>query len=337
MKQWSLVPGKGIQSLQLIETEQPQPSVGELRIKIMATSINARDLMIASGHYPAPTAEQLIPLSDGAGIVTAIGEGIEGFNINDRVVIPFNPAYLDGRREPWMFLHALGALDNGVLAEEIVQKATAVVKLPDNISFETAACFPCAGVTAWNALFESGRLLLGDNVLIIGTGGVSLIALQLAKAAGANVIITSSSDSRLEKARALGADAAIDYIKNPEWQDKVKEFTSGLGANMVIESAGPPTIEKSIKATAVGGRVAQIGFKGMEGKVSPLDLVMGGVIIVPIQVGSRRFLERLVRAYSVNNLEAPIGQKFSFGNAPEAFAALEQGEAFGKIVINGFA
>lgn len=334
IRYWTLESGKGTQTLELSDIKQQYPGPGEIRIKIVTSSLNARDLMIALGHYPLPVAERVTPLSDGAGIVTAIGEGVNNFVIGDRIVIPFNPYHLDGEMEQWMAPHALGALDSGVLAEEIIQKAAAVVKLPSNVSFKTAATLPCAGVTAWNALFESGPLYPGDNVLIIGTGGVALIALQLAKIAGAHVIITSSDDKRLDKARKLGANIGINYVKNPDWHEQVREVTRGVGANVVVESAGPPTIEKSVKAAASNSRVAQIGFKGMEGKVSPLDLVMGGVTIVPIQVGSRRFLERLVHACAVNNLETPVGQEFAFENAPNAFASLEKGDVFGKIIIN---
>lgn len=205
-----------------------------------------------------------------------------------------------------------------------------------NISFEQAAALPCAGTTAWNALFEVGVLRPGQTVLTIGTGGLSLIALSLAKAAGAFVGITSSDDDRLEQAKELGADFGINYKNTPDWHEAVRAITQGVGADVILENAGPPSIAASVKCAAQEGRVCQIGWKGLDGPaINPLDMAMSGVSVVPIQGGSGRMLERLVKAVAVNNITVPIAHTFLFDEAREAFDMLENGRAFGKVVVKG--
>ncbi len=334
MKTWMLTPGGGPRSLELIDVALPQPGPGQVRVRMEAASLNARDLMIADGHYPGSLADTVIPLSDGAGRVSALGPGVDGVDVGARVVIAWNPAHLDGHHQPWMMDKALGALHPGLLRHEVVVDASALVALPEAVSFEQAACLPCAGSTAWNALFVVGALRPGQIVLATGTGGLSLIALQLAKAAGAVFGITSADDERLALARRLGADFTINYATRADWHEAVKEATDGVGAHVILENAGPVSIAQSMKAAAQGGRVCQIGWKGIEGPpVDIIDMAMTGASLVPIQGGSRRMLAELVAAVAANRIEVPVAKTFAFEDAPLAFASMARGHAFGKVVI----
>lgn len=332
---WKLKPGKGLESLFLTDSMEQPLNYGQVRVSIKANSINARDIMVAMGQSPMPVGEEIVPLSDGAGVVTEVGDGVTRVAPGDRVVVTFNPAHQNGPFEPYMAANALGELRSGLLSRETVLEEMALVKLPDNVSFEQAACLPCVGVTAWNALFESGPLKPGQTVLATGTGMVSLMAMQLAKAAGVSFGITSSDDEKLHRAMELGADFTVNYRDNPQWDHSVRSATSGQGADVVLETVGPPSIATSVKAAASGGRVMQIGLTGMEGPaISPLDLLVGGVSVIPVMVGSRAMLECLVACMSINNLTMPVHARFSFEEAPNAFSSFVSGESFGKIVIS---
>lgn len=331
---WTLRPGEGAASMRLKDKQCEALKPGQVRVDLKAWSLNARDVMVAMGHSPMPVAEELVPLSDAAGVVTEIGENVTRVLVGDRVVITFNPAHQSGAFEPHMGAHAFGEMSQGLLTKEQVLDETALVKLPDSVSFEQAACLPCAAVTVWNALFESGSLFPGQTVLATGTGTVSLIAMQFAKAAGARFGITSSSDAKLERAQALGADFGVNYRERPDWDQAVHEATNGAGADIVLETAGPPSIATSVKATAQNGRVVQIGFKSFEGPaVNMLDLVLRGIRIVPIMVGSRVMLQRVVAAVSANDIKIPIHATIPFNDAPMALAMQSNGDAFGKITI----
>lgn len=331
---WTLRPGHGIESLKLNEGSSPPLQPGQVRVRIQANSLNARDVMVASGQSPMPVGDEIVPLSDGAGIVDEVGDGVQRVVPGDRVVITFNPAHQSGPFEPHMAPQALGEMRSGVLAREVVIEEMAVVKLPDSISFEQAACLPCVAVTAWNALFETGNLFPGQTVLATGTGMVSLAAMQLAKAAGVRFGVTSSDDHKLERAMEMGADFGVNYRLRPDWAIAVREKTGGEGAHVVLETAGPPSIATSVKAAARGGRVVQIGLKAMEGPaIGVLDLLVGGVSVIPVMVGSRAMLERVVSAVSANEIPFPIHSSFRFEDAPQAFQSFMSGESFGKTVI----
>ena len=332
---WTLRPGQGISSLELKNSDKQPLGRGEVRVSIKANSINARDTMAAMGQSPLPLGDEIIPLSDGSGIVEEIGDGVSRVALGDRVVMTFNPAHQSGPFEAYMAIDALGEIRPGVLASEVVIEEMAVVKLPDSISFEQAACLPCVAVTAWNALFESGPLMPGQTVLATGTGTVSLTAMLLAKAAGVRFGITSSDDAKISRAKELGADFGINYRQRPDWDQAVRESTAGVGAHVVLETAGPPSIATAIRATAQGGRVMQIGFKGIEGPpINVLDLLVGGVTVMPVMVGSRAMLERVVSAVEVNEIGIPIHARFGFEEAPRAFESFMSGESFGKTVIS---
>lgn len=331
---WTLRPGEGTASMTL-KDRAPEPLMpGQARVALKAWSLNARDIMVAAGQSPVPVARELTPLSDAAGIVTEIGEGVSRVAVGDRVVLAFNPAHQAGAFEPWMGAHAFGEMAQGLLSTERVLDQMALVRLPEQISFEQAACLPCAAVTVWNALFEVGPLRPGQTVLATGTGPVSLIALRFAKAAGARVGITSSDDAKLARARALGADFGVNYRAQADWHQAVRAATDGKGADVVLETAGPPSIATSVKAAAQDGRVVQIGFKAFDGPaISMLDLVMGGIRVMPVMVGSRVMLDRVVAAVSVNAIEIPIHSTVSFADAPLAFETQMSGAAFGKVTL----
>ncbi|MEL7514387.1 MAG: NAD(P)-dependent alcohol dehydrogenase [Pseudomonadota bacterium] len=330
---WTLTPGDGIASLSLKDAPETGLLPGQARVALKAWSLNARDLMVAYGMSPVETAPELVPLSDTAGVVTEVAQDVTGVAVGDRVVVTFNPAHQSGAFEPYMGVFAHGEASQGVLAQDRVFDARALVSLPDGISFAQAACLPCAAVTAWNALFEVGQLKPGQTALTTGTGTVSLIALLLAKVAGAGVGVTSSDPAKLAQAADLGADFGVNYRDRPDWDAAVKEATGGHGADVVVETAGPPSIATAVRAAAQNGTVAQIGLKGVEGPAVSILEMLSGVRIVPIMVGSRTLLERVVAAVVQNNIEIPVHQRFDFADAPAAFDALQAGNAFGKITI----
>lgn len=331
MQHWTIRPGGGVGSLERAETADREPGPGEVRVRIAAASLNARDVMIAVGHYPMPTGETVVPLSDGAGTVDATGEGVERFAPGARVVIAWNPDHISGPHRPWMAPRSLGAAVPGVLAETVIVREEALVALPEGMSFSQAACLPCAGTTAWNALFESGPPLVpGSAMVATGTGALSLIGGLIAKAAGARAVITSSDTDRIERAKAIGLDGGALYT-DEDWPERTRELTGG--ADVVLENAGPPSIAASVRAAGPGGRVCQIGWKGMEGpSLDAIAMAMGGVSVVPIQGGSRDMLERLVAAVDVNGIEVPIAERVGFADAPRAFEA-QMAEPFGKVVV----
>ena len=334
-RSWILNPGQGIDSLKLEGRDSDSIGRHDVRIALKAASLNARDLMIADGLSPMPALENLVPLSDGAGEVVEIGDDVSRVSVGDRVVIAFNPAHQTGNYQPWMEPSALGAATQGVLREEVVLNEMAVVPIPETISYEQAACLPCAGVVAWNAMFESGQFVPGMTVLATGTGNVSLAAIRLAKSAGARVGVTSSSNEKIQHAISLGADFGVNYRDRSDWDQHVIEQTGGHGADIILENAGPPSVATSVKAAAQHGRVMQIGWKGFEGPaVSVIDMALGSISLIPVMVGSRSMLERLVAAVDVNQIEIPIHETFEFDQAPAAFLEAQSGQASGKIVIS---
>ena len=244
MRAYEIIPGTTVEAIRLTERSAPVACAGQVVIDIRARSINFRDVINISGSRDgSPKTTGVIPCSDGAGVVAAVGEGVTRLKVGDRVAGAFMPDWLNGPMTPEVQAGALGGTVDGVLAEQIALPATGVVKIPEHLTFEEAATLPCAGVTAWYAQFVGGHILPGDTVLLLGTGGVSIFSLQFAKMAGARVILTSSSDEKLERARALGADHVINYRRQPEWQNAVLEFTDGKGADHAVEVGGPDTFE----------------------------------------------------------------------------------------------
>lgn len=321
--------------LHLAERPLAAPGPGEVRIRVMACSINYRDQLIARGQYLSGSLTAAgTPLSDGAGVVDAVGEGVTSLQPGDRVQGTFFQDWLSGPPTPLMG-DALGAPPAaGMLADTVILPERGVVPMARSLSFAEAATLPCAGVTAWNALFCGIRPLQpGANVLLIGTGGVSVLALQLAKAAGARVIATSSSDTKLERMRALGADMTINYRAEPEWGRKAAELAGGGGVDHVVEVGGPGTLAQSMQAVGFGGEIALIGVLSMAGDTSPMPMMVKGASLRGIFVGSAEMARDLNAFVGQHGIKPAIGKVFAFEDAPAAYAYQASPDLFGKVVI----
>jgi NADPH:quinone reductase-like Zn-dependent oxidoreductase len=310
------------------------PGPGEVRVRVRAVSLNYRDLLICRGHYPLPVKSDLIPVSDGAGQIVAVGSAVDGLTVGDRVMTHFFTDWIGGRIGKALVGATLGGSVDGVLAEEIVLPARAVMAISDSIAFEEAATLPCAAVTAWNALFDTARLCSGDTVLLQGTGGVSTFALQLAKAQGITVIQTSSSDDKLREARVRGADEVINYLNTPDWDQVVLAMTDGRGVDAVVEVGGAGTLERSIRSTRMGGTVAAVGLVTGLGTIDPLPILTGVVRVAGVFVGSHAMAGQMLRLIATTGIRPVIDRIFEFEKAIEAYAYLEGGSVgSGKIVI----
>lgn len=335
MRAWMLPAGcASTEQLYLAEAPAPAAGPGELLVRVKACSLNYRDQLVATGRYfGGPIAAAGVPLSDGAGVVEAIGEGVLDYRVGDRVAGIFFQGWQDGPPTPAMG-EALGAPPaRGMLADRVVLPASGVVPLAASLSFEEAATLPCAGVTAWNALFCGIRpLRAGDSVLLIGSGGVSLLALMLAKAAGARVIATSSSGAKLDRLRALGADHVINYRAEPEWGAKAAELAGG-GVDHVVEVGGPGTLAQSMQAVGFGGEIALIGVLSLAGDTNPMPLMVKGASLRGIFVGSARMARDLNSFIDRHGVKPVIGRSFDFADAPAAYAWQTSPDLFGKAVI----
>jgi NADPH:quinone reductase-like Zn-dependent oxidoreductase len=335
MRAYQILPGDGIDGLRCVDFPDRELGNGEVRVRVHAVSLNYRDLMVAGGTYLVSVDDPIIPCSDGAGEVLAVGPGVTRFQAGDRVAASFFPYWHDGPTSPEKIRHALGGDIDGMLAEEVILAEDALVKLPAGMSFVDAATLPCAGVTAWNAMFESSNgIRPGDTVLLLGTGGVSILGLQLARAAGLHVIITSSSDAKLQRARELGAHHTINYRSFPEWQEEVLRATRGVGAHVVLEVGGKGTVSRSVASTAMGGSVAIIGgVSGFGGEVNPATLLASAKRMVGVYVGSRTMLEKVMRFADTCGIQPVVDRVFTFDQAKEAYRYMESGSHFGKVVI----
>ncbi len=334
MKAYQIKAGQQIAGLKQVQRSISAPAAHDVHVRIHAVSLNYRDLMIADGKYLSTGDGPVIPCSDGAGEVIAVGAQVTRFRVGDRVAASFFPDWANGAPTPQNTANALGAVVDGMLAEEVLVHEEALVAIPAHLSYVEAATLPCAGVTAWNSLFVEGGLRAGDSVLLLGTGGVSIWALQLAKAAGLRTLITSSSDEKLDRARGLGASATINYMTTPEWQDEVMQLTAGRGVDLVLEVGGQGTLTHSIASAKMGGTVAIIGgVSGFGGEFNPFALISGAKRLSGIFVGSRSMFEDLNRFLSVTEIHPVVDRVFPFQQARDAYTHLERAGHFGKVVI----
>lgn len=310
------------------------PSLQQVLIRVGAASLNYRDLLTLQD--PASNRDGLIPLSDGAGTVVAVGAAVTHWKAGDRVSVNFFPTWQGGDFSPAILSTALGGgQTDGMLSELVLADASALVPVADHLSLAEAATLPCAAVTAWHALFERGQLQPGETVLVQGTGGVALFGLQFAVAHGARVIVTSSSDAKLARARSLGAWKTINYKTQPAWDAAALDITEGRGVDHILELGGPDTYDRSIAAIAPGGRIAQIGvLTGFASRPNILPLQFKNASIDGICVGSVQHFERLNQFLSTHRLRPVIDKTFGFDEAPAAYAHLQSASHFGKVVIN---
>jgi NADPH:quinone reductase-like Zn-dependent oxidoreductase len=332
MKAWR-IPSFGIENLELATLPDPLPERGEVLVRVHAVSWNYRDLMVVQGRYNPRMHLPRIPCSDGAGEVIAVGEGVTRVRVGDRVAGIFLQNWIDGKPDAEKIRGALGGDIDGTLAERVVLREEGVVPVPEHLTYEEAATLPCAAVTAWNAVTRIGDVKAGDAVLVQGTGGVSIFALQFAKMMGARVLGISSSDEKLERAKALGLDEALNYREFPEWDRWVLERTEGRGVDLVVEVGGAATSTRSLRALRIGGAVAQIGVLGQshDGVEIPL-LLHRQVRLCGIYVGSRVDFEKMNRAISQQRLKPVIDEVLSFGEANVALRRMESATHFGKLV-----
>ncbi|SJM30537.1 zinc-dependent alcohol dehydrogenase family protein [Mesorhizobium delmotii] len=311
----------------------PEPQRGEVLVRLRAASLNFVDVAVASGNYPGPSFP-LIPVADGAGEIAALGEGVTKYAVGDRVIAHAKPRWIGGRPRPYEMTQMRGLTLPGSLAEYVALPANAVVPTPAHLSFEAAATLPIAATTAWNAT-RAADVGPGSVVVLLGTGGVSILTLQLAKAAGATVIITSSSDEKLERARALGADHLINYRTTPDWDGKVLKLTDDLGADLIVETGGSATFARAVNATAPGGTLFTIGFvTGAEAMVDLLPIIIKALRVVGNNTGSVSDLRDAARAIGAAGIEPVIDKVYSQDRAAEAYAHMAAGgRHFGKLAF----
>lgn len=336
MKAWQIAQTTGPQGLKLTDIPTPEPGPGEVLVRVRAASLNYRDLGSTKRERPGNLPLPFTIGSDCAGDVAAVGPGVTQWKVGDRVIPAFFQNWTAGGMTHAIMKTAMGGALQGVLAEYMISKADAMVQLPATLDYAAGATLPCAGVTAWNALVGQGQMLAGQTVLTLGTGGVSIFALQFAKAHGARVIITSSSDEKLARAKELGADEGINYKTTPDWERKVFELTQKNGADQIVELGGAGTLQKSLDAVKYGGRISLIGvLTGFEGLVNPWPVIARSVTLQGIYVGSRVQFEQMNRAIVQNRIQPVLDRTFAFEEAPAAFAHMEAGAHFGKIVVSG--
>jgi len=324
-----------LDGLTLHEEPMPEPQREEVLVKVHAVSLNRRDILMVQGNYPGAVSAGLIPCSDAAGEIVAVGDGATAFKSGDRVINTFHPRWFGGRPPRSVAKETYGNSRDGWLTEYKVVSQEALVPLPEDLSWAEGATLPCAGVTAWNALFGRDPLLPGQTVLTLGSGGVSLFAIQLAKAAGASVIGTTSRDTKEEALKKLGVDQVVNYTQIKEWGTYIKnETTDGLGVDIVVDVGGSATLANSLDAVGLEGEVVLIGQQeGDSEGIGFSQLKKNRTTIRSIGVGHRGMLENLVRAIRGNRIAPIIDEVFAFEESREAFQKLKSGAPFGKIIL----
>lgn len=327
-------PGGGLDQVEIGISEARAPGPGEMTVRLHASSLNYHDYVVVSGIWPPR--ERRIPMSDGAGVVTAVGDGVTEFQVGDRVVSLFFPEWLKGEPGPAQgnFSRVPGDGIDGYARQEVTVAATAFTRAPRGYSHAEAATLTCAGLTAWRALVVNGQVKSGDSVLVQGTGGVSLFALQFAKLAGATVIATSSSEEKLDRLRRLGADHVIHYRKQPAWGEVVRELTHGRGVDHVVEIGGPGTMEQSMLATKIGGHIAVIGIlTGLAGQVSFIHAIARQLRLQGVLVGNQQHQLDMIRAIEATGMKPVIDSNYPLDGIVDAFRYQESNRHFGKICL----
>ncbi len=326
--------GAGIDALVQVDRPMPKPLYRQVLVKVAACSLNYRDLGIVRGTYRMPVGENVIPLSDGAGEVVEVGPGVARVKAGDKVAGSFFQRWPGGEPSSQVHASALGGLIDGMLAEYAVLEEDGAVKIPEHLSLEEGATLPCAGVTAWNAITHHAKLIAGNTVLLQGTGGVSIFGLQLAHAMGIAAVVTSSSDQKLARAKALGAAHGINYRTTPEWDKAAREFTGGRGVDQVLEVGGVATLTRSFNAICMGGKVSIIGsVSGGATELNPSLIFLRRANVQGISVGSTEMFEAMNAAIAANKIKPAIDRVFGFGDVKAAFNHMAAGAHFGKIVI----
>src|SRR5262245_15801813 len=332
MKTYELHPGFGFDNLKLVDRPDPQPGHGQVLVRMKAWSLNYRDLLVVTGAYNPRMRLPMVPLSDGAGEVAAVGPGVTRFRPGDRVACTFMQKWVAGELTDDIAKSALGGAIGGVLSEQMVFAEEGLDRVPEHLSFEEVSTLPCAALTAWNALVDSGGVKAGDTVLVQGTGGVSIFALQFAKMHGARVIATSSSDAKLKRARDLGASETINYKTTPEWGKAAAAMTGGI--DHIVEVGGAGTMGESLRAVRPGGHVALIGIlTGGAATFNPIPILMRAIRVHGIFVGSRAMFQEMNRAIALHAMKPVIDRVFEFDEAAESLKHMQSGAHFGKIVI----
>ena len=335
MKAYQLIGHNSLDALKLVDLPDPVVGSNDVLVRIRANSMNYRELVILRGGYIRNQTIPVIPVSDGAGEVVGVGENVTAFKVGDRVAGTFFRDWVNGVPTEKMMDTAHGGGIDGMLASYVARPEHAWVKIPEHLTYEEAATLPCAAVTAWNSLV-TGNLIAGQTVLTLGTGGVSIFALQFAKLFGARVIITSSSDEKLERACALGADVTINYRTNPEWHEKVRSLTNGVGVDQVVEVGGEGTLSHSLSSVRIGGYIGAIGvltgFGG--GGLTPASVFFNHLRFQGIYVGSQEMFSSMIKAIALHRLKPVIDETIPFTEVKRAYELLEQGKHFGKIVIS---
>lgn len=332
MKAYELHQEEGFSALRLVERQAPEVGPHDVRVRVRAVSLNYRDLLVARGAKNRT--KRTVPGSDGAGEVVAVGAKVTRLAVGDRVAANFFPTWVEGGLAETHHANALGGSIDGMLAEEVALPETAWVKLPSTLSFEAAATLPCAGVTAWHALFRAASVKPGDTVLVQGTGGVAIFALQLARSAGATVIATSSSADKRARLASMGAATTIDYRETPKWGDAVRAATGGHGVDVAVEVGGAGTFDESVKALRYGGTMSLLGIlSGTQGPIDTYAIFHKAIRVHGVYVGSVEMFEELVRALGASKIEPVVDKVFAFDEVRAAYERLASGAHVGKIVV----